>query len=51
MKRILIVEDDKNISEDEVKKAKLEEKSSRKKMEVSLTSLTKIKAEIEKEFR
>ncbi len=39
--------EDKNISEDEVKKAKLEEEASRKKMEASLTSLTKIKAEID----
>jgi exonuclease SbcCD, C subunit len=38
--------EDKDISEDEVKKAKLEEEASRKKMEVSLTNLTKIKAEI-----
>lgn len=38
--------EDKDISEDEVKKAKLEEEASRKKMEVSLTDLTKIKAEI-----
>lgn len=38
--------EDKDIREDEVKKAKLEEEASRKKMEVSLTNLTKIKAEI-----
>ncbi|MBD7915826.1 AAA family ATPase [Clostridium sp. Sa3CUN1] len=44
--KVAILEN-KDISEDEVKKAKLEEEKSRKDMEASLTSLTKIKAEID----
>lgn len=44
--KIAILEN-KDISEDEVKKAKLEEEKSRKDMEASLTSLTKIKTEID----
>ncbi|WP_288221492.1 AAA family ATPase [uncultured Clostridium sp.] len=39
--------ENKDISEEEVKKAKLEEEKSRVNMEASLTSLTKIKAEID----
>lgn len=44
--KVAILEN-KDISEEEVKKAKLEEEKARANMEASLTSLTKIKAEID----